>query len=141
MSACTFFGHRDAPDSVLPSLTDAIERLIATEDVTHFYVGTHGAFDRMAYHALKQAKMQHPHIHINVVLAYMPTPRDDCYGEDSLLPEGIETVPKRFAINYRNEWMLRHSTHVISYVVRNFCGAARYVDLARKQNKTIISLT
>ncbi len=141
MSSCTFFGHRDAPDTVLPLLMCAIEKLIVNDAVTVFYVGNHGSFDRLAYYALRQMRKSYPHIRITVVLAYMPSAKDDRYSEDSLLPEGIETVPKRFAINYRNEWMLRHSTHVISYVVRIFGGAARYVDLARKKNKTIISLT
>ena len=140
MSACTFFGHRDAPDFILPALAQTIEELVVNKHVSCFYVGTHGAFDRMAYHALKQAKMQHPHIHINVVLAYMPTPRDDCYGEDSLLPEGIETVPKRFAIHCRNQWMLHHASYVVSYVTRDYGGAAKYVNRAKKQGKTIISL-
>ena len=140
MSACTFFGHRDAPDFILPALAQTIEELIVNKHVTHFYVGTHGAFDRMAYHALKQAKMQHPHIHINVVLAYMPTPNDAQYGEDSVLPEGIETVPKRFAINYRNEWMLRRAAYVICYIARHYGGAFRYVETANKQEKTVISL-
>ncbi len=141
MSACTFFGHRDAPDTVLPLLLCAIEKLIVNDAVTAFYVGNHGSFDRLSYYALCQMRKAYPHIRITVVLAYMPSTKDDCYREDSLLPEGIETIPKRFAINYRNDWMLRQSTHVISYVVHNFGGAARYVDLARKKNKTIISLT
>ncbi len=141
MSACTFFGHRDAPDTVLSALTQTIEYLIVNKRVSCFYIGTHGAFDRFAYTALKCARTKYPHISVNVVLAYIPTTKDERYGEDSLLPEGIETVPKRFAINYRNKWMLHRSTHIVSYVVRNFGGASHYVDLARKQNKTIISLS
>lgn len=140
MSACTFFGHRDAPEAVFSALTDAIESLITKENISVFYVGTHGAFDRMAYRALKQAKTQHPHICVNVVLAYMPSAKDERYGEDSLLPEGMETVPKRFAIHYRNQWMLRRASYVVSYVTRNYGGAAKYVQKAKTQGKTVISL-
>ena len=140
MSACTFFGHRDAPDTVLPALVQTIEELVVNKHVSCFYVGTHGAFDRFAYTALKQAKTQYPQISVNVVLAYMPTVKDERYGEDSLLPEGIETVPKRFAIHYRNQWMLRHASYVVSYVSRDYGGAAKYVNRAKKQGKTIISL-
>ncbi len=141
MVACTFFGHRDAPESLYPALLQTIEQLILQEKVTCFFVGNHGAFDRLAYNALRQMRKYYPHIHIAVVLAYMPSAKDERYSEDSLLPEGIETVPKRFSINYRNEWMLRRSTYVISYVIRRFGGAARCVDLAKARNKTIISLS
>ena len=141
MSACAFFRHRDAPETILPALTQAIEYVIVNKRVSCFYVGTHGAFDRFAYTALNYARTKYPHISVNVVLAYMPSAKDERYGEDSILPEGIEAVPKRFAIHYRNDWMLRRSDYVISYTPHSFGGAARYVDKAKRQNKTIISLS
>lgn len=140
MSACTFFGHRDTPDTVRPFLQGAIERLITEESVTVFYVGNHGAFDRIVYSVLVQLREKYPHIRLAVVLAYMPSPNDTRYGEDSVLPEGIETVPRRFAIHYRNEWMLQHAHYVISYTTRSFGGATRYVDQAKRQNKILIEL-
>ena len=33
MPTCTFFGHRDCPDSLRPSLQQAIARLIAEEGI------------------------------------------------------------------------------------------------------------
>ena len=54
-----------------------------------------------------------------VVLAYMPEKRDGSGYEDysdTILPDGIETVPKRFAITYLNKWMLRRSDYVVTYV-------------------------
>lgn len=140
MSACTFFGHRDAPDTIRPHLQTAIEHLILKENVTCFYVGNHGAFDRIVYSVLRQMREKYPHIRITVVLAYMPSSKDDCYGEDSLLPEGIEAVPKRFAVNYRNKWMLRRATYVITYITHTYGGAARFVDKARKQKKILIAI-
>ena len=140
MSACTFFGHRDAPDTVLAPLLHAIENLIVTEGVTAFYVGNHGAFDRHAYAALCRLRKRYPHIRIAVVLAYMPSAKDALYGEDGLFPEGIETVPKRFAIHYRNEWMLSHADCVISYTPRCFGGAMHYVNKAKRQNKKLVEL-
>ena len=62
MKSCFFIGHRDAPESVLSSLTIALERLIVEENVGYFYVGQYGSFDRMAALAVKQLKEKHPTI-------------------------------------------------------------------------------
>ena len=94
----------------------------------------------MVYAVLRQLRTQYPHIRIAVVVAYMPTTNRAHYGEDSMLPDGIETVPKRFAIQYRNEWMLRHADYVVSYVTRTYGGAAHYVNKAKKQNKRVLEL-
>ena len=56
-------------------------------------------------------------------------------------PEGIETVPRRFAINYRNKWMLNNSDIVVTYVTRNFGGAWEFKQMADKQSKDIIELS
>ena len=39
MSTCFFIGHRDAPDSILPSLSAAIETRIVEDGVDQFVVG------------------------------------------------------------------------------------------------------
>ena len=66
--------------------------------------------------------------------------KNDTPDEHSILPEGIETVPKRFAINYRNKWMLDKSDIVVTYVTRNFGGAWRFEQQAAKLQKLIIKL-
>ena len=48
MAACTFFGHRDCPESIKGNLKKEIERLICDQQVDTFYVGTQSGFDRMA---------------------------------------------------------------------------------------------
>ena len=140
MSACAFFGHADAPERVRPLLREQIEVLIVREGVRRFYVGNHGAFDRMAYAELCEMRKKHPHIQIRVILAYMPTADDDRYREDGVLPDGIEGVPYRFAIDYRNKWMLRQVEWVVAYVCRPFGGAAKYVALARAKEIKVINL-
>ena len=61
--------------------------------------------------------------------------------EHSILPEGIEAVPRRFAINYRNKWMLTKSDIVVTYVTRNFGGAAQFKELAEKKGANIVTLS
>ena len=58
----------------------------------------------------------------------------------SVYPEGIETVPKKFAIHYRNKWMLDKTDIVVTYVTRNFGGAWGVEQQAAKLQKPIIKL-
>jgi len=140
MPTCTFFGHRDCPDSLRPSLQQAIARLIVEEGVDTFYVGHQGKFDRLALAALQQAVAQYPHIRYTVVLAYLPTCKDVPWQPDTtMLPDGIEDVPKRFAISYRNRWLVEHADVVIAYALYRG-GAMQFVELAQKKGKKILWL-
>ena len=135
---CTFFGHRDAPESIRASLANQIEELILHHGVNTFYYGNHGNFDAMVAHELKKAKRRHPNISCILVLAYLPT--QPLADTETLFPEGIESVPKRFAISFRNRYMLRASQYVIGYVDRGFGGAAQFFALAKKRGLKTINL-
>ena len=136
---CTFFGHSDTPETVKPTLKTAIIELIEKEHVTGFYVGNHGNFDRMAISILSElAKIRC--IRFYVVLAYPPTEKDANYLLQTVLPDGIETVPPRFAINYRNKFMLENADFVITYVTHSWGGAAKFKQMAEKKQKRIIEL-
>ena len=77
------------------------------------------------------------------MLAYLPRKRDADYPEDdsdTMLPEGIETVPRRFAISWRNRWMLRQSDCVVTYVTHSWGGAAQFAEMAERQKKTVVNL-
>ena len=139
MSACTFFGHRDCPDSVKLKLLSVIENLITEKNVRTFYVGNHGNFDRLATSLLRDLAALHPDIKYYVVLAYLPT---KAYSEsyESIFPEGIEEVPKRFAIDFRNRWMIEKSDYVITSVNRSFGGAAKAKSYAEKHGKHMIEI-
>ena len=139
MAACTFFGHRDCPDSVKPELLAAIENLITEKHVKTFYVGNHGNFDRLAASLLRDLAILRPDIKCYVVLAYLPTKAyNDSY--ESIFPEGIEDVPKRFAIDFRNHWMIEKSDYVITHVNRNFGGAAKAKNYAEKHGRVVINI-
>ena len=95
----------------------------------------------MARSALAEFEQTH-RISYEIVLAYLPQQEDLlCDTDHTLLPEGIETVPPRFAIEYRNKWMIDHSDIVVTYVRRSFGGAAKFKNSAKKKNKKVIELT
>lgn len=137
---CTFFGHRDAPPGIKASLRQVLSDLIERQGVKQFYVGNQGSFDTMARNLLAEFEQTHG-ISYEIVLAYLPIQEDPlCDADHTLLPEGIETVPPRFAIEYRNKWMIDHSDIVVTYVHRSFGGAAKFKELAEKRNKVVIPI-
>lgn len=139
MSVCTFFGHRDCPSSIQPKLKTTLIDLIENHAVHTFYVGNHGAFDSLVRSTLQELTQRYPHIRCTIVLAYLPTKQID-FPFETLLPDGIETTPKRFAISFRNKWMLKQADFVVTYIAHPWGGAAQFAELAEKQKKTIINL-
>ena len=142
MAACTFFGHRDCPETVKPKLREVLIDLITNHDVDMFYVGHQGQFDAYVRSELKKLKQEYPQINYTVVLAYMPgkkTEYDDY--SDTMLPEGIESVHPRYAISWRNNWMLKQSDYVVTYITHTWGGAAQYVKKAKSQRKLLIELS
>lgn len=53
---CFFIGHREAPDSILPTLIDEVERHITEYGVNSFVVGHYGQFDALAGQAVIETK-------------------------------------------------------------------------------------
>ena len=94
MATCTFFGHRDCPETIKPKLREVLVDLITNHDVDMFYVGHQGQFDAYVHSELKRLKQDYPQINYAVVLAYMPgkkTEYDDY--SDTMLPEGNRVRP------------------------------------------------
>ena len=73
MNTCTFFGHKNTPDSVAPALKKAIINLIEQEDVACFYVGSQGKFDMMTIRILKEIKHLYPHVAFAIVISKLPS--------------------------------------------------------------------
>ena len=138
MAACTFFGHRECYRLDSQALLRAIEELIS-KGVDTFYVDNQGQYDSTVYSCLKQLRNEHPHIRICVVLAYLPTEKNE-YDDasDTMYPE-IEGHPK-FAIERRNQWMIDHSDFLLCYINHTWGGAYKFARLAKRRGKTVINL-
>ena len=135
---CTFFGHKDTPKETEPTLRSTLTDLIINKDVNVFYVGNNGNFDNMVSAILSELSLTYP-IKYYIVLAYLPKKETE-NTEHTILPEGIETVLTRFAISYRNKWMIEKSDYVVTYVNHSWGGAAQFKELAEKKGKTVIEL-
>lgn len=143
MPSCTFFGHRDCTEAIQPALQDAIHHMISHQGVNHFYVGHQGKFDQMAFSALQALEHSFPWIRYEIVLAYLPQKenwREESWLAHTMLPDGIEQVPKRFAIVYRNNWLLEHADHIIAAIDHPWGGAAQFVRKAERMGKQVLHL-
>ena len=136
-----FFGHKDTPSAVKPLLEQTVQRLIEENEEITFLVGTHGAFDLMVQSVLGQVARKYPQISCYIVLSYIPVDKDsEQYALPTLVPEGIESVPKRFAISFSNSYMVNECDAVVCYITHDWGGAAQFVEKAMKKGSVIINL-
>ena len=134
MKTCFFIGHREADERLLPELMSVVERLIIEEQVSCFYVGGYGGFDRIAASAIKRSKQNHPEITLMLVLPYHPAERpvEIPHGFDgTYYPEGLEQVPRKFAIVKANEIMVNTSDWLIAYVRHGASNSRKILEYAQ----------
>lgn len=141
MVVCTFFGHRDCPETIKPYLREVLIDLTTNNGVDTFYVGNQGRFDVTVRSVLRELEQEYPEIHYAVVLAYMPGKKNE-YDDfsDTMLPEGIETVHPHYAIEWRNRWLLQRADFVVTYIAHPWGGAAKFAEKAKRAGKTVINL-
>jgi len=143
MKSCFFIGHREADESMIPMLMNIIMRLIVNEQVSYFYVGNYGGFDHIAASAIKQLKKQYPEITLMLVLPYHPGERsiEPPSGFDgTYYPEGLEKVPRRFAIVRANEIMAKQSDWLVAYVRHGASNSRKIFEYAKKQGTQCINM-
>lgn len=79
----------------------------------------------------------------HIVLAYMPGAKQEYSSYDpmeTLYPEGLESVHPRFAISWRNKWMIHESDVVVAYIDHSWGGAAQFAELAERKKKRVINI-
>ena len=113
----TFCGHREIANvgQVREWLNNVCIQLI-DDGASEFFLGGYGAFDRLPY--LDSALSRE--------------------GYDETVYPPLESVPRRYAILRRNEWMVRRSDVIVAYVLHSWGGAAKTLDYARKKKKIIL---
>ena len=116
----------------------AVSESLIEQGAVTFYLGGYGAFDGLAASVLREQKKRYPQIELVLVLAYL-NDRRDTSGYDRTVYPPLETVPRRFAISYRNRWMVEVSDVVVAYVLHDWGGAATTLRCAKQKAKQIIS--
>lgn len=137
-STCFFIGHREAPDTLLPLLEEAVERHIVEYGVPDFMVGNYGHFDGLAARAVIDAKKRHPEVTLTLLLPYHPFDRPIATpkGYDgTFYPPGMEGTPHRAAIVKANRYMVAHSSHLIAYVWHAASNARDILEYAQRRER------
>ena len=142
--SCFFMGHREADERLLPRLELVIDQLITGENVRYFYVGGYGGFDRIAAAAVKRAKQKNPDITLMLVLPYHPAeravPTPDGF-DGSYHPEGLENIPRRYAIVRTNQIMVNTCDWLVCYVRHGASNSRNLLEYARRrEEKSLIQI-
>lgn len=107
-------------------------------------MGGYGDFDGLCLRTLKYLKNDSPDIELIFITPYLDKNYSKLelakyYYDDVIFPP-IESVPRKFAILKRNEWMVEQADLVIAYVKYSLGGAAKALEYAKRKKKRIINL-
>ena len=137
----TFVGHREISEE--PKVRRWLEETVS--ELTHegadtFYLGGYGQFDRLAASVVWAEKARNPQICSYLVIPYPDRSYDTAQYDGTVYPP-LESVPRRYAIAKRNEYMIQWSDVVVAYVRYPFGGAAATLRYAEQRKKRIIRFT
>jgi uncharacterized phage-like protein YoqJ len=110
------------------------------------YLGGYGNFDSFAYQCAKKYKSSHPDVKLVFVSPYYDVAYQRNYLHyqksryDLIVYPSIEDKPKRFAIIYRNRYMVDMADVVIAYIDHNTGGAYQTYKYAKRNGKVIYNL-
>ena len=136
----TFCGHGDVfyDENIANKLYSILTEKINT-GTNIFYLGGYGNFDLLCASLLKNIKKIYPHIKIIFVAPYINKCFNNQLYDESVYPP-LENIPFKFAITYRNKWMVENADCIICYVKHDWGGAFKTFKYAKKLNKEIIEL-
>ena len=143
----TFFGHSEflKTEECAQRMLELLGERVG-DHPAEMYLGGYGNYDDFAYECCKRYKKMHPHISLVLVTPYLT----DSYQRnhlklqekryDCVLYPGIEDKPKKYAITYRNRYMIEQADFVIAYISHNFGGAYTAYRYAKRKGKTVFNL-
>ena len=130
-------------DDVKQQLKNILVGEIIKNPTCKFYLGGYGDFDVLCLRTLKDFKADFPEIELIFITPYLDKNYSKLelakyYYDDVIFPP-IESVPRKFAILKRNEWMVKQADLVIAYVKYSWGGAAKALEYAKRKKKRIIN--
>ena len=143
----TFCGHSQYTESeedeqkVISLLTELVG-----DHNAELYLGGYGSFDAFARKCGRKYQKTHPNTRLIFVTPYITVNyqknhldyNKDLY--DEILYPSLEDKPLKFAISYRNKWMVEQADYVIAYITHDFGGAYQTYKYAKRKNKSIFNI-
>ena len=163
MKVCSFFGHRDTPqtEELKQKVREIVERLIVEEKVDAFLFGSRSKFDELCHMVVTELKEKYPYIQRT---AYLCKHESECMvgegkneqrrikeltGRDVYVRE-FEDIRKSDRINSagraayieRNYWMINDSDYSIIFLhlEKQNVGTRVAYDYAKRANARVLLL-
>ena len=142
----TFCGHSNClfNDDVKEQLKNILVGEIIKNPTCKFYLGGYGDFDSLCLRTLRELKKEFLDIELIFITPYLDNNYSKLefakYHYDDVIFPPLESVPRKFAILKRNEWMVDSADLVIAYLKYSWGGAAKTLEYAKRKKKTIINL-
>ncbi len=117
---------------------------LAEHNKIDFYHGNYGSFDFFAESCCLTIKSLYPHVKLIFVTPY----QDEIYLKsktiyhsfDEIIYPEIERVPKKYAINFRNKYMIDNTDIVVAYVNNHISSNSfKMIEYAKSKGKTIVN--
>ena len=140
------FGHRsfDGHKTLDTNLFEFLKNLILEKEFVEIYVGRNGEFDIYSASIVKrvQKTVKSENNELICVLPYKTQNIEyyEQYYDNVVIPECVENLYPKSAIEKRNKWMVDICDLVICYVERDTGGAYRALKYAQKNNKKMINI-
>ena len=143
----SFFGHSDFSGTAecKDKIIEFLSSVIANEP-TQIYLGGYGAFDEFAYKCCDEYKKSHSNVTLIFVTPYLTLDYQKNHLSnirtkyDEIIYPEIEGVPLKYAIVYRNRWMIDRSDIVVFGVSHKFGGAFKSYEYAKGKGKRIYNV-
>jgi len=144
----TFCGHSQYTESEEDEQKIlSLLREIIGDHHAELYLGGYGSFDSFARRCGKKYQVTHPNTKLIFVTPYITTDykrnhldyNKDLY--DEILYPSLEDKPLKFAISYRNKWMVEQSDYVIAYITHDWGGAYKTYIHAQRKKKPLFNIS
>ena len=142
----SFFGHSNFrwnkayEDKTLSIIEDSVG-----DGEVNFLLGNYGSFDDFAYKCCKKYKDKHKNARLIFVTPYISEGYQArleraAVDYDAIIYPPIEGRPYKFAIHYRNRYMVDNADLIICYLTKRYGGAYEAVKYAEGRGRRVINI-
>ena len=135
---CTFFGRRDASETVKKEIELKIRKLIEENNDVNFYVGNNGNYDYYVQTTLEKLSKE---LKINyfIVLSRIDEKALSSLQGHTIFPEELVKALPRYAISLRNDWLIKNCDYAIVFT-NKFSHSLKWAEQAKKKGLSVFHI-
>ena len=115
------------------------------DQYAELYLGGYGSFDAFARLCGKKYQETHPNVKLIFVTPYITVDyqknHDSKILYDEIIYPDLEDKPLKFAISYRNKWMVEQADYVIACITHDWGGAYQTYKHAQRKKKLLFNIS